>query len=179
MKNVFLFSFFSGFCLLMSSIPQLSIAQVLGREVPAVEIKNLDFDNVMTDAVIKNETGGPIIISFWATWCSPCKRELNNIQEVYEEWQEETGVKLVAVSIDDSRNMSKVPTYAYGQDWDYLVLMDPNHEFKRAMNVHNVPHTFLLDKQGKVVWQHNAYSPGDEDELYRLVTLVANDEPID
>lgn len=154
-------------------------AQVKGGPIPNVEIKNIDFENVMTRDVIQNEEGGPMIISFWATWCSPCKRELSNIQEVYTEWQIETGVKLVAVSIDDSRNVNKVPTYAYGQDWEYLVLLDENHDFKRAMNVNNVPHTFLLDKDGKVVWQHNAYSPGDEDELYRLLLLLAAGESID
>lgn len=174
MKNTpfFLLAVFSLFS-------TFAFAQVKGGPIPNVEVKNLDFENVMTRDVIKNEEGGPIIISFWATWCSPCKRELSNIQEVYTEWQIETGVKLVAVSIDDSRNVNKVPTYAYGQDWEYLVLLDENHDFKRAMNVNNVPHTFLIDKNGNVVWQHNAYSPGDEDELYRLLTLLANDESID
>ena len=71
-----------------------------------VSVKTLDGRTVHT-SVIQNE-GKPIIISFWATWCKPCNRELNTIKEVYEEWQEETGVKLVAVSIDDSRSASRV-----------------------------------------------------------------------
>lgn len=174
MKKIFALLFVIAF-----TLPQSITAQVIGGPIPDVEIKNLDFENVMTRDIITNEEGGPIIISFWATWCSPCKRELSNIQEVYTEWQIETGVKLVAVSIDDSRNVNKVPTYTYGQGWEYLVLLDENHDFKRAMNVNNVPHTFLIDKNGNVVWQHNAYSPGDEDELYRLLTLLANDESID
>lgn len=174
MKKIFALLFISSFV-----FSESVIAQVKGGPIPNVEVKNLDFENVMTRDVITNEDGGPMIISFWATWCSPCKRELSNIQEVYTEWQIETGVKLIAVSIDDSRNVNKVPTYAYGQGWEYLVLLDENHDFKRAMNVNNVPHTFLVDKNGNVVWQHNAYSPGDEDELYRLLTLLANDESID
>lgn len=174
MKKIFALLFVIAF-----TLSQSITAQIIGGPIPDVEIKNLDFENVMTRDIITNEEGGPIIISFWATWCSPCKRELSNIQEVYTEWQIETGVKLVAVSIDDSRNVNKVPTYTYGQGWEYLVLLDENHDFKRAMNVNNVPHTFLIDKNGNVVWQHNAYSPGDEDELYRLLTLLANDESID
>jgi len=126
---------------------------------------------------IKND-GKPIIISFWATWCSPCKRELNNIHEEFEDWVEETGVKLYAVSIDDARNVAKVAPYANGQEWEYDVLLDSNYDFKRAMNVNNVPHTFLLDGKGNIVWQHNSYSEGDEDELYELVKKVANGESI-
>ena len=122
--------------------------------------------------------GKPIIISFWATWCSPCKRDLNNIADLYEDWVDETGVKLIAVSIDDSRNASKVAPYVNGQAWDYDVLVDSNFDFKRAMNVNNVPHTFLIDGNGKIIWQHNSYSEGDEYELYELVKKVANGEEI-
>ena len=86
---------------------------------------------------------GPIVISFWATWCSPCKKELNTINEVYQDWQDETGVTLVAVSIDDSKTKNNVPIYVNGKGWEYVVLMDPNGDLKRAMGVNNVPHTFF------------------------------------
>lgn len=112
---------------------------------------------------------GPVIISFWATWCSPCKKELNTIHEMYEDWQDETGVTLVAVSIDDQKTKNNVPAYVNGKAWDYLVLLDPNGDFKRAMGVNNVPHTFLLDAEGNIVYTHNNYSPGDEEELYEEI----------
>lgn len=156
----------------------VSFAQIKGREVPSVKIKNLDFEHVNTADIIQNG-GDPIIISFWATWCSPCKRELNSIRDMYPDWQAETGVKLVAVSIDDARNINKVPTYVYGQGWEYDVLLDPNGDFKRAMNVNNVPHTFLIDGNSKVVWHHNSYQPGDEKELYRLVQALSNGEELE
>lgn len=154
-----------------------AFAQDGGRKIPAVEVKNLD-QTVFNTAEIEND-GKPIIISFWATWCSPCKRELNTIADVYEDWQEETGVKLIAISIDDARNVPKVQPYVNGQSWEYEVYLDPNADFKRAMNVNNVPHTFLIDGEGNIVWQHNSYQPGDEDELYELVLKLANGEKID
>ena len=154
-----------------------AFAQDGGRKIPAVEVKNLD-QTVFNTSEIEND-GKPIIISFWATWCSPCKRELNAIAEVYEEWQEETGVKLIAISIDDARNIPKVQPYVNGQSWEYEVYLDANADFKRAMNVNNVPHTFLIDGDGNIVWQHNSYQPGDEEELYELVLKLANGEKID
>ena len=151
-------------------------AQTNLLKLPAVNIKNLDGSTFNTEN-IDNE-GKPIVISFWATWCSPCKRELNAIHEQFDEWTEETGVKLIALSIDDARNMGKVAPYINGQGWEYEVSVDPNGDFKRAMNVNNVPHTFLLNGKKEVVYQHNSYSPGDEDHLFELVKKVANGEEL-
>ncbi|RMG80873.1 MAG: TlpA family protein disulfide reductase [Bacteroidetes bacterium] len=147
------------------------------HKIPAVTIKDIN-QKPFNTANIQND-GKPIIISFWATWCSPCKRELNAIAEVYEDWVDETGVKLYAVSIDDARNLAKVAPTVNGQGWEYEILLDPNFDFKRAMNVNNVPHTFLVDGNGNIVWQHNSYSPGDEDELYELVKKLSEGKSVD
>ena len=136
------------------------------RDLPNVIVKNLDGSN-FNISDLNNK--GPIVISFWATWCKPCKKELNNIAEIYEDWQDETGVKLVAVSIDDSRSMSKVAPYVNASDWEYEIYLDPNSDLKRAMGVSTVPHTFLLNKENKIVWQHKGYIEGDEIELYEEI----------
>lgn len=139
------------------------------KKLPAVTLKDMNGNSYNTA-----ELGfkGPVIISFWATWCAPCKRELNAIHELYEDWQAETGVQLVAVSIDDEKTKSQVPVYVNGKAWDYLVLMDTNQEFKRMMGVNNVPHTFLIDKDGNIVMSHNNYVPGDEERLYEKVKAL-------
>lgn len=139
------------------------------KKVASVLLENMDGDEMNTSEL---EFDGPVIISFWATWCSPCKRELNTIHDLYIDWQDETGVNLVAVSVDDQKTMNSVSMYVNGKGWDYLVLMDPNGDFKRAMGVNNVPHTFLLDAEGNIVYSHNNYAPGDElilrEELKKL-----------
>lgn len=133
-------------------------------DIPAINVKTLDGKTVSTSTLIND--GKPMIIDFWATWCKPCVAELSAINEDYAEWVKETGVKLVAISIDDSRTMNSVAPYVAGKGWEFDVLIDPNSDFRRAMNVNNVPHTFLLDGNGKIVSQHNTYAPGDEEKLY-------------
>ena len=141
----------------------LSASMEGGSKIPSVKLKDLDGNSVNT-AELSND-GKPMVISFWATWCAPCKKELNAIHEVYEDWQDETGVKVIAVSIDDARSATRVKPYVDAQGWDFEVLMDTNGDFKRSLNVNNVPQTFLIDGSGKIVWTHSGYSPGDEYEL--------------
>ena len=151
--------------LFASLVASISFAQT--RALPNTNVKTLDGSN-FNISNLEND-GKPIVISFWATWCTPCKKELNTIAEVYEDWQDETGVKLVAVSIDDTRSMSKVAPYVNASDWYYEIYLDPNSDFKRAMGVSTVPHTFLLNGKNKIVWQHKGYINGDEIELLKEI----------
>jgi peroxiredoxin len=138
----------------------------LFSQIPSVVLKDINGKSFKTDSL---GLKGPIVFSFWATWCSPCKRELNTISEIYQDWQSQTGVTVVAVSIDDQKTSMSVPLYVNAKSWDYIVLMDPNGDFKRAMGVNNVPHTFLVDKEGNIVYSHNNYAPGDEENLYQEI----------
>jgi len=148
----------------------LSIAQ--NRTLPSVDVKTLEGGSINITGIENN--GKPIVISFWATWCKPCKKELNTIAEVYEDWQDETGVKLVAISIDDTRSMAKVAPYVNASGWDYEIYIDPNGDLKRAMGISTVPHTFLLNSKKEIVWQHKGYVDGDEEELLEQIKKLAH-----
>ena len=133
-----------------------------------VPLKTVDGKSV-TSAVIQND-GKPIIISFWATWCGPCRLELNTIREVYDEWVEETGVKLVAISIDNTRTSAKVKPLVDANEWPYEVYLDQNMDFAKALNIgQDPPHTFVIDGNGEIVFHHTGYQPGAEEELIEKV----------
>jgi peroxiredoxin len=162
-------SLFALALILAGLTSQTSFAQ---DKVPSIQLKDLS-GNMLNAASLEND-GKPIVISFWATWCKPCIRELNAVNDLIIDWEEETGVKVIAVSVDDSRNSARVKPFIASQGWEFEVYLDENQELKRALNVNNIPHTFLLDGQGNIVWQHNGYIPGDEDHLYELIETLAN-----
>lgn len=137
------------------------------KTIPAVDLKDLRGKTV-NSSTFEND-GKPMIINFWATWCKPCILELNNLNDIYEDWQEETGVKIIIISIDDSRNSRKVAPFVKGRSWGYEVYLDENSDFRRALGVNNPPHTLLLDGKGNIVYEHNGYAPGDENALYKKV----------
>jgi peroxiredoxin len=137
------------------------------QQLPSVQLKDINGKTIDT-ANLHND-GKPFIISFFATWCKPCLRELEAIKEVYEEWQEETGVKLVAVSIDDAQNTLKVGPGVRSKGWQYEVLLDPNGDFKRALGVNLIPAAFVIDGNGKIASSRTGYTNGAEEHLIEEV----------
>ena len=141
-------------------------------KLPAVEIQDLN-GNAFNTKDIQND-GKPIIISLWATWCKPCIAELLAIADEYEDWVEETGVKLYAISIDDAKTSARVAPFVKGKGWEYTVLLDVNSDFKRAMNVVDVPFLCILNGNREIVWKHTSYAPGSEEEVYEIVKGLVN-----
>lgn len=146
-------------------------AQEAGKTVPNAKIKTLKGETISTSDLSNN--GKPFVISFWATWCKPCISEMKAINEVYPDWQEATGVKIFAISIDDSKSSKSVAPFVKGRKISFDVLLDENGDFKRAMNVNNPPHTFLFNGKGELVWQHSGYAPSDEEELFEQIKKIS------
>lgn len=139
-------------------------------ELPSVQLKDIDGKRV--DTAKLNNDGKPYIISFFATWCKPCLRELDAVNEVYADWQDETGVKLIAVSIDKAQDESKVKPLVNSKGYEYQVLLDPNGDFKRAMGVNMVPTVFIIDGKNNIVETRTQYTDGSEVHLIEAVRAL-------
>ena len=151
--------------LVVAFLAIVGIAQA--QTLPAVTLKDINGKTVQTDKL--SNDGKPFIISFFATWCKPCNRELSAISEVYADWQDETGVKLIAVSIDQAQNINKVKPLVDSNGWEYDVLLDPNSDFKRALGIQMIPYVIIVDGKGNIVYKHNGYTDGAEKELIEKV----------
>ncbi len=147
----------------------LLVSVLCAAQVPSVTVENAKGEKI--DAKTLLDEGTPMIVSFWSTSCKPCIRELDAIYDALPDWLEEADFRVVAVSTDDSRLLAKAKSFAQGRGWgeDYVLLFDKNQDFMRAMNVSVVPHVFVLDGKGKIVYSHTSYVPGNETELFEAV----------
>lgn len=136
------------------------------ENLPSAEIKTLDGDITTLEEISKEND--LIVVSLWATWCVPCKKELDAINDVYVDWQDETNVKVYAISVDDSRTVSRVKPLVNGKAWDFTILLDTNNDLKRELGASTVPLTLII-KNGKIVHRHSGYTPGSEDDLYEEI----------
>ena len=140
------------------------------QSMPDVKVENQEGKVISTRDLVD---GTPMIISFWSTTCKPCIMELNAINDNLYDWLEEVDMKVVAVSVDDARTLSRARAMTQGQGWDdYTCIYDKNQDFKRAMNVGLTPHTFIVDGKGNVVYSHSGYTPGSEQELFEKIKAL-------
>ena len=142
-------------------------AQTVFAQLPKISLNDINGKVVETDTL--SNGGRPFITDFFATWCKPCNRELDAIHEVYADWQEETGVKIYAVSIDQAQNINKVKPLVDNHGWEYDVLLDPNGDLKRAFGIQMIPYVLIVDGKGNIVYKHQGYTDGAEEELIEKV----------
>ena len=143
-----------------------SVALMAQQELPTVELTTLKGEPTSIQKTANKD--GVTIVSLWATWCVPCIKELDAISDLYQDWIEETGVSLIAVSVDDSRTVRRVKSLINGKGWEYEILLDTNNDLKRALGASSIPLTIVI-KDNKIVYRHSGYSPGAEYELYEEV----------
>lgn len=141
------------------------------KPFPSIDLKTLEGKTVNTKDY--TNSGKITIVSFWATWCTPCKKELDVISEFYPEWVEKYNIQLLAITIDDARGLTKVPALVKSKSWEFTVLADVRQELMQTLNFQTIPQTFLLDETGQIVYSHNGYNPGDELKLEDEISKLA------
>lgn len=146
------------------------------QDLPSTTIKQLNGKPVKFNKIFKK--GRVTLVSFWATWCVPCKAEIKNIKGKLPEWKEQADFDFITISIDDSRAAAMVKGYTKSQGWDWPVYLDQNSDLKRSLNFQNVPFTMIVDQEGKVVYQHTGYEEGGEEEVFKMVKKTANGESL-
>lgn len=144
----------------------LSTLLTYGQEFPDITLSDIEGNNVSLKELTNSDDIK--IFSFWATWCVPCINELDAIADVYEEWQDETNVELIAISTDDARTGKRVIPLVNGKGWEYQILLDKNQDLKRALNINVLPYVVVV-KNGEIIHTRTGYTPGSEEELYEVV----------
>jgi len=136
--------------------------------LPDLSVRLLDGKQVRLSTLLEE---GPLLVSFWATWCAPCKKEMIFLEEFHQKYNENS-FRVLAISTDSPKSMSKVKSYIRAKKHTFLVGIDPNQEIAKKMNALLMPTTLILNKDRKVSWYHQGFIPGDEKEIEAQIRAV-------
>ena len=145
---------------------------IMAQELPDTQIKDVNSGKKLPFNQIV-EKGKVTLISFWATWCVPCKKEIKNISLKVPNWKKEADFNYVTISIDEARAEGLVRSYAISQGWNFPYYIDPNSDLKRSLSFQNVPFTLIVDKTGKIAFMHTGYEEGGESEIWAKIKELA------
>jgi len=135
------------------------------KTVPNFTLKDIEGrDHSLYDGLAE----GPVLVSFWATWCKPCKQEMPHLEEIYKTYAGD-GLSVYAVSIDKPRNKARVRSEVQAKKYSFLTLLDPNQDAFRKLQGQSVPYVMLLGPDGDPAYVKMGYRPGDEVALEEAV----------
>ena len=155
-------------------IPFLFISFLISQNIsPNLKLTKLNGRTVTLSEYLKK---GPVLINFWATWCSPCKKEMVYLDKFERKYKDE-GLSILSISVDSQKSLSHVRSYIRANDYIYDVFLDPNRQVFKKLNGNLMPTNVLLDTDGKVLWRHYGYIPGDEENMDLQLRSALNLNP--
>lgn len=142
------------------------------KSVPNTDVKDVKTNKKMSfnQAFEKDKV---TLVNFWATWCVPCKKEIKNVCKKMDEWKQEADFNYMTVSMDEARAEALVRSYAKSQGWTFPYYVDTNQDLMRSLNFRTVPFTIIVNKEGKIVYTHQGYEEGSENELFEKIKEYA------
>lgn len=154
----------------------LAASAQIKERAPDFSLQDTDGKTVrLSDYLGKN----PVLIDFWATWCSPCKIELPHLDAIYKKYRDQ-GLVFFAISEDSPRSASKVKPYVKSKKFEATVLLDPDGQvLRRFFGESTLPYTILIDRDGNIVRTITGYVPGQEREIEEVVKGLVTVKPGD
>ena len=142
------------------------------KTLPNISLKTFEGDKISVTELSSNDK--IVVISLWATWCVPCIKELDAINELYDDWRAEVDFEVYAISVDDSRSVKRAKALVNGKGWEHNILLDTNQNLKRALGASAIPETIIV-KNNEILYQHTGYRNGDEYELFEKLKKLSKE----
>ena len=155
--------------LLLSAATVLAAFSGAAQDVLPADVPLHTLEGEEVSSATLTRADGATIVALWATWCAPCKKELDVYSEYYQEWKDEYGAELYAVSIDNPRAIEKIPAMVEAKGWTFPVLTDDAHGMVSALQIRSIPQIYIIDSDGQVLYEHAGYSPGDEEKVRKVL----------
>ncbi len=119
---------------------------------------------------------GPVILDFWATWCTPCRLAMPIYAELAERFADQ-GLQFLPVSLDTKKAQKKIAPLFAKEGWNFASLLDPKQKVASKLHVMSLPTMFLVDREGRVVAKHVGFRPTMKATLEKEIEALFGSEP--
>jgi cytochrome c biogenesis protein CcmG/thiol:disulfide interchange protein DsbE len=149
--------------------PVISYSQYFNE----IEKDDLNGNEIVLSKLLEK---GPVMISFWATWCSPCKEEMKKMQPIYEKYKDQ-GFTYLAISQDNQKSVSKVKSFINANKYTFPVIFDLDKKIFEDYSGVGIPYSLIIDKNKNIIAKHLGYITGDEVKIEKEIedALSGND----
>jgi len=159
MKNILSILFFS-FCFSAIAICQTEFfpvesAHSITKEKLTIKVKTTENETVELSSILDN--GKNYVISIMASWCGPCKLELDQLQKVQEKWSTDLNTELLTISIDKPDDTQKVFELFEKKGWTIQVVHDDMAYTAKELKVFGIPQVFLVKPNKEIVYRKKGY----------------------
>lgn len=146
----------------------------LGEAAPDFTLRDMNGQSVSLASL----KGKVVLMSFWATWCLPCQKEMPELEKLYKELGPQ-GFVVLSISADDARSSSQVKPLIMKNGYTFPVLLDKETAVVSQYNpTKTLPYSVLVDRAGRIQKVHQGYNPGDEVALKaEIVALLGAGAP--
>ncbi|OIR01516.1 thiol-disulfide oxidoreductase ResA [mine drainage metagenome] len=143
----------------------------VGDVAPGFTTKSIDGREVS----LASFRGKVVILSFFATWCPPCREELPRVQR--ELWQAMKGQGLVVLAVDRQESATKVASFVKAKGFTFPVMLDTDRKIFARYATDYIPRAYLIGPDGRIVYQTIGYDPADFDTLVWQAKTLIGDAP--
>ncbi len=137
--------------------PDFKLANRAGGEITLAELR-----------------GQVVMINFWASWCGPCRQEFPALDEMYRKYKP-MGFTMVGINVESEK--ADAERFLGMRPVTFPILFDPQNTVSGSYGVKAMPTTVIVDRQGRLRWQHMAYKPGDEAKYIEQIRAMVREKP--
>jgi cytochrome c biogenesis protein CcmG, thiol:disulfide interchange protein DsbE len=146
----------------------LSVNSAKAQSFYDFTLQDLDGNDVSLSKLLEK---GPVFLSFWATWCSPCKDEMKEMQVIYDKYKDK-GFTYLAVNTDSQKSLAKVKSYISSKGYNFPVVLDTDEKIFEAYLGEGLPYALLIDTEKNIVAKHLGFLTGDEQKIEKEILSV-------